>query len=94
MEFILEQQARIAEQQSKADRRINAITKLMGAGMKMLVRNEAEIKSLIQTQKKNEERLARLEEMHRSLEEKHRRSDEKFERLLAAFIRRMSNGHS
>ena len=87
MEFILEQQARIAEQQSKAERRINAITKLMGAGMKMLVRNEAEIKSLIQTQKKNEERLARLEEMQK-------RSDEKFERLLAAFIRRMGNGHS
>lgn len=78
VEFILAQQAKIVEQQYKTDRRVDAIAKLLQAGMKMLVQVQKAQAGLAEAQKRTEERLAR--------------SDEKFEKLMAALLRKRTDG--
>lgn len=85
VQFILAQQAKIVEQQYKTDRRVDAIAKLLQTGMKMLVRVEQAQTALAEAQRRNEERLARTEE-------RLARSDEKFEKLMAALLRKRTDG--
>ena len=99
VEFLLSQQAKIAEQQYKTDRRVDAIAKLLQTGMKMLVRVEKAQTAFAEAQRRNEERLAKIEERlvrsderFQKFEERLARSDEKFEKLMAALLRKRTDG--
>ena len=79
IEFILDQQAKSAEQQYKTDRRVEAIAKLVQTGMKMLVQFN-------KVQARHDAWLVRLEE-------KHARTEKRIDRMLDELRRQRSNGH-
>ena len=78
MSFILKQQARTAERQDRTDRKLESIVKLVRTGMKMLVRIGEAQQQLFEAQRRTDERLAR--------------SDARFERLMAALLRKGTDG--
>ena len=80
-----EHQARLKEEQARTERGLNGIRKLLLVGMKMLVKNQqaqartdAELKALIDSQKRTEARLDR--------------TDARFERLMAALLQKRTDG--
>ncbi|MBI3694473.1 MAG: hypothetical protein HY238_06500 [Acidobacteria bacterium] len=76
--FLLEQQAQINAQQDETARGLNSLRKLVLVGMKMLVKTDAQLKALVQAQKRTEARLDR--------------TDARFERLMAALLQKRTNG--
>ena len=100
--FIRARQAKSVAPQNRTDRRIKEIAKLLRTGAKMMLKikslrkkrdsretrrwaAEPSIAGHSEAQKRTERRLARTEE-------RWARSDEKFERLLAALLRKRTDG--
>ena len=86
MEFILEQQAQAAvwkaeidARQAKTERRLEAITKLIQTGMKMLVKQEQ--------QKETGQKLSALSDKFSELTEAQHKTDLKLNRVLDALSR-------
>jgi hypothetical protein len=98
--FLLDNHAKSVERldrmerlQARTDRRVDAIAKLVRLGMNMLVNDRKNIAELRRLHKETDYKINALIESHNALIEKSARSDEKFERLLAALLRKRTNGH-
>ena len=60
IEFILQAQAKAEIRMDKMDKRIDAITKILQQGMRMLVKTDVRLAELAQAQKRTDARLAEL----------------------------------
>jgi hypothetical protein len=60
MEFILQQQAKAEAERAKGELQMKAIRKLIQTGMRMIVKNEQQIKELTASQVKNEQLIKEL----------------------------------
>jgi hypothetical protein len=106
IEFILAEQAKLVGLQHRTERKVDALTKVVGVGMKMLAelreankKSEARLARLERQDARHEERFARYEERFARYEERFARYEERFarneqkiERLLNALLRRWGNG--
>ena len=92
MAFILEQQAKMAVEAQRTDRRVDSIAKLVHLGMKTLVETDLKLNALIDAQIRTDEKMKALIEAQKRTDGKLARTDAKFERLMAALLRKRSNG--
>jgi len=75
--------ARVAAMEKRLDRRMDAITKLLQQGMRILVKNQSEIAELRKAQRRTDTKLAELAEAQKETQ-----------RTLRAFIARLRNGRN
>ena len=75
--------ARVAALEKRLDRRMDAITKLLQQGMRILVKNQSEIAELRKAQRRTDTKLAELAEAQKETQ-----------RTLRAFIARLRNGRN
>ena len=85
MEFILQQQA-------KTERRVEGIAKLVQVGMRMIVQLQEGQKETNDKLNALIEMVARHDEMLKRHDKMFERSDARFERLMAALLRKRTNG--
>ena len=75
--------ARVAALEKRLDRRMDAITRLLQQGMRILVKNQSEIAELRKAQRRTDTKLAELAEAQKETQ-----------RTLRAFIARLRNGRN
>ena len=75
--------ARVAALEKRLDRRMDAITRLLQQGMRILVKNQSEIAELRKAQRRTDTKLAELAE-----------AQTETQRTLRAFIARLRNGRN
>jgi chromosome segregation ATPase len=75
--------ARVAALEKRLDRRMDAITKLLQQGMRILVKNQSEIAELRKAQRRTDTKLAELAEAQKETQ-----------RTLRAFIASLRNGRN
>jgi len=75
--------ARVAALEKRLDRRMDAITKLLQQGMRILVKNQSEIAELRKAQRHTDDKLAELAEAQKETQ-----------RTLRAFIASLRNGRN
>ncbi len=88
--FIVERQAaaevemaEIRRMLAKMDRKVDALSKLVRVGMRILAKQDERLA-------KHDERMAKHE---RELAEERKRSDQRFQQLVQSFVRALRNGH-
>ena len=75
--------ARVVAMEKRLDRRMDAITKLLQQGMRILVKNQSEISELTKAQKRTDTKLAELAEAQKETQ-----------RSLRAFMNSLRNGRN
>ncbi len=75
--------ARVAALEKRLDRRMDAITRLLQQGMRILVKNQSEIAELRKAQRRTDTKLAELAE-----------AQTETQRTLRAFIASLRNGRN
>jgi len=75
--------ARVAAMEKRLDRRMDAITKLLQQGMRILVKNQTEIAEIRKGQRRTDNKLAELAEAQKETQ-----------RTLRAFIASLRNGRN
>ena len=82
--------ARAAAMEKRLDRRMDAITKLLQQGMRMLVKSQSEIVELRKAQRRTDAKLAELAEAQKELAE----AQKETQRPLRAFMNSLRNGRN
>ncbi len=104
MEFIVERQAaaevemaEIRRMLAKMDRKVDALSKLVRVGMRILAKQDERLAKQDERLVKQDERLAKHDERmakhERELAEERKRSDQRFQQLVQSFVRALRNGH-
>ena len=82
--------ARVAAMEKRLDRRMDAITKLLQQGMRILVKNQTEIAEIRKAQRCTDNKLAELAEAQKELAQ----AQKETQRALRAFIASLRNGRN
>ena len=82
--------ARVAAMEKRLDRRMDAITKLLQQGMRILVKNQTEIAELRKAQRRTDNKLAELAEAQKELAQ----AQKETQRTLRAFLASLRNGRN
>ncbi len=111
MEFIVERQAaaevemaEIRRMSAKMDRKVDALSKLVRVGMRILAKQEERLAKQDERLAKQDERLDKQDERldkhdermarhERELAEERKRSDQRFQQLVQSLVRAVRNGH-
>jgi len=94
MEFILQMQARSEVRGDRFDKRLDATSKLVQTGMKLLVKIEKDFdRRMTESKKDFNHRLNELIEAQKKTDEAQKKTGQKLDRLIDFWTRRRSNGH-
>ena len=81
---------RVAAMEKRLDRRMDAITKLLQQGMRMLAKTDTKLSELAEAQKRTDVKLSELAEAQKELTKAQKETD----RSLRAFINSLRHGRN
>ena len=84
--------ARVVAMEKRLDKRMDAITKLLQQGMRILAKTQSELADLAKAQKRTEIRLAELAETQKELAAAQKATDRSLKTLIDS-LRNGRNGH-